>query len=227
VRRRLGIQVTADNAEVARRARVVFLAVKPQQMREVLAHLRPAVGARHLIVSIAAGIGIRSLEAALPSARVVRVMPNMACLVAASMSVYAAGRRATAADRRRVRGLLAALGDALELPERRFDAVTALSGSGPAFFAYAADAMADGAVGEGMRRADALRLAGQTLLGTARLLRERRIDPRDLIAGVASAKGTTAAGLAVMDAANARDILRRAVRAAARRSRELSALLSA
>ena len=227
VRRRLRVRVTADNREIARWARVLFLAVKPQQMKEVLAEIRPAVGAGHLVVSIAAGIGVRSMETALPRARVIRVMPNMACQVAEAMSVYTAGRRASVADRRRVGRLLRGFGEALELPERLFDAVTALSGSGPAFFAYAADAMVEGAVAEGIGRADALRLAEQTLLGTARLLKERRIDPRDLIAGVTSAKGTTAEGLAVLDRAGARDMFRRTIQAAARRSRELSALLSA
>jgi pyrroline-5-carboxylate reductase len=149
-------------------------------------------------------------------------MPNMPCLVGEAMSAFAAASGVSARDRQTARRLLACFGEALELPEKQLDAVTALSGSGPAFFAYVLNAMAEAAAKEGLRRKDALFLAEQTMLGTARLLMEKKLDPEDLVRSVASARGTTAAGLDVMDRAGLAETLRRAIRSAARRSRELS-----
>jgi pyrroline-5-carboxylate reductase len=214
--------VLPDNSAVARAAAVLFLAVKPQQLGAVLDEIAPVLAARTLVISIAAGKTLAFLEDRLPGARVIRVMPNLPAQVGDGMSVFCAGRRARPADRKTARALLGSFGRVLELPEARFDAVTALSGSGPAFFAYLLDALAEGGVAEGLSRKDALVLAEQTMLGTARLLMERGTDPRDLIEAVTSAKGTTAAGRAVLERSATARTLMRTIRAAARRSRALS-----
>lgn len=219
--RRYGIRTAPDNAAVAAHGDLIVLAVKPQQLDAVLRGLAPAVSGRHLLVSIAAGKSTATLESLLPAARVVRVMPNIACLVGEGMNVFARGSRATAADAETATRLLSCCGQALELPETCFDAVTALSGSGPAFFAWVLDRLVDGAVREGLGRDQALLLAGQTMLGTARLLLARGMAPAELAAAVTSAKGTTAAGRDVLETAETAAVLGRTIEAAAQRSREL------
>jgi pyrroline-5-carboxylate reductase len=223
LKKRYGINVYSRNDTVVAAAEILFLAVKPQNLGDVLAGVAADVTEEHLVVSIAAGKRIAFVQSYLSLAKVVRVMPNMATLVAEGMSVFCAGEGVTQAQRGMVRELLSCSGKVLELPEASFDAVTALSGSGPAFFAYLLARMVDGAVAEGLERADALLLAEQTMLGTSRLLIERGVDPEDLIGSVASAKGTTAAGLDVLDGSQVGGELARTIAAAARRSRELSA----
>jgi pyrroline-5-carboxylate reductase len=217
-----GVRVTRDNAAVLAQAATVVLAVKPQQLDEVLAGLAPQARAEHLVLSIAAGKRLAYFEARLPAARIVRVMPNIAALAGASMNVFCLGARCVPADRDRVQALLNACGRALELPEAQFDAVTALSGSGPAFFAHLVEAAVQGAVALGLRDADARVLAYQTLLGTATLLTTARFTPDELIRAVSSAKGTTVAGMEVLTRTTVTDDLRRTLEAAARRSQELS-----
>jgi pyrroline-5-carboxylate reductase len=222
VSRKHGVRITLDNAEVVRETSVCVLAVKPQQLNEILRNLAPHFTSDHLIISIAAGKTTGYLESLLPNGRLVRVMPNIACLVGEGMNVYARGARATAADSEQVARLLGCCGKATELPETLFDAVTALSGSGPAFFAYLLDRLVDGAVQEGMPRGQALMLASQTMLGTARLLMEKGMEPAGLAEAVTSAKGTTAAGRAVLETPELAELLSRTIAAAARRSRELA-----
>jgi pyrroline-5-carboxylate reductase len=223
LKRRYRVAVAHDNPGTAAAADVLFLAVKPQQLGDLLAEIASVLTRRHLAVSIAAGRTTAWIEARLPRARVVRVMPNLPCRVGEGMSVLCIGKRARPADGRRVARLLAAFGKVLELPEKQFDAVTALSGSGPGFLAYVLGHMIRAAQREGLAGGDARMLAAQTMLGTARLLMEPGTDPEALVAAVASAKGTTAAGLAVLERARAGLVLQRTIRAAARRSRELSA----
>lgn len=219
--RAYGVKTTLVNAEVVGSAGVCVLAVKPQQLGEVLRAMAPVLSGSHLLVSIAAGKSTSYLESLLPAGRVVRVMPNIACLVGAGMNVFARGSRATAEDGALVSSLLGCCGRALEMPESLFDAVTALGGSGPAFFAYMLDGLVAGAVKEGMAREQALILAAQTMAGTAQLLMQGNMSPSDLAAAVTSAKGTTAAGREVLETPVMADILERTIQAAARRSREL------
>lgn len=221
LRHRLGIRVADDNASVVQAADLVFLAVKPQQFGAVLAGIGPLVNGSHLVVSIAAGKPVADVEAYLPEARVMRVMPNIACLAGEGMNVFTRGTRATESDARRLRDILECCGRAMELPESMFDAVTALSGSGPAFLAYLLDGLVAGAVREGLPRDEALVMAAQTMAGTARLLLEKRFSPGELAAAVTSAKGTTAAGREVLESPEMADVLVRTIQAAARRSREL------
>ena len=221
ISRRYGVRITLDNAEVVRNVTVCVLAVKPQQLEAVLRSLAPVFTPDHLIVSIAAGKTTGYLESLLPGRRVIRVMPNIACLVGEGMNVYTRGDLATAQDAVQVANLLGCCGQTVEIPETLFDAVTALSGSGPAFFAYLLDRLVDGAVREGMSREQALLLATQTMLGTARLLLDRQMEPADLAAAVTSAKGTTAAGREVLETPAVAEVLGRTIAAAAQRSREL------
>ena len=201
---------------------VVVLAVKPQDLQNALAGIAGWVSGKHLIVSIAAGWTLARLEAALPpGTRVVRVMPNLPILAGEGMSAYTLGSRATREDAETVRWIFSRSGVAEELPEALFDGVTALSGSGPAFFAYALRAYASAAETRGMPRDVAARLALQTLVGTAAYLRETGQTPEDFMRAVASPKGTTEAGLRALDAAGAANVLGKAVDAAWSRSAEM------
>ena len=221
LRRRMGVRVADSNAGLVQDAEFFFLAVKPQQMEGVLDGIAPLVRESHVAVSIAAGKALADIEGRIPRARVMRVMPNIACLAGEGMNVFTCGARATEADAERLRGMLQCCGKVMELPEPLFDAVTALSGSGPAFFAYLLDGLVAGAVREGLSRDDAVVMAAQTMRGTARLLLEGRFTPSDLAAAVTSAKGTTAAGREVLESPEVADVLVRTIQAAARRSREL------
>ena len=219
-----GINTYSRNQDIIDAVDVLVLAVKPQHLDELLAEMS-ADGAvpEALVISIAAGKRLDYFTSNLPGSRIVRVMPNLACTVGQAMSAYCCAEEVTPQDKVNVVSILEAAGKALEVPEEQLDAVTALSGSGPAFFAYVMDCLAQGAVAEGMKREDALLLAGQTMYGTALLLMEEEMDPRDLIRNVASAKGTTAEGLGVLEASDAAEVLQSTIAAAARRSRELSA----
>ena len=223
LRRRYRVATTDSAEELVGTCEVVFLAVKPQDLDALLRRIAPLLGTRHLLVSIAAGKTLKNLQRlAGKSVRIVRVMPNLAVMVGEGMSAFCLGRQARPADRRLVARLLGCCGQVVELQERYFDAVTALSGSGPAFFAYVMAALAGGAEDEGLPAPAARLLAEQTMLGAARYLLETGREPAEFIQAVASPKGTTAAGLAVLDASRIREILGRTIRAAAQRSRELS-----
>jgi len=219
---RYGVNVSARNHWVLRHAHTVFLAVKPHEMDKVLEGVKEAATGRHLLISIAAGKRLCAIERSVPKARIIRVMPNLPALVSEGMSVFCAGGRAGPVERKRAARLLACFGKVLELPEEEFDAVTALSGSGPAFFAYLLDCMIEAGAGQGLDRGKARVLAEQTMLGTARLMSEKGIDPKDLVRDVASPRGTTEAGLKVLQPSSVCRTLQRTIRAAAKRSRELS-----
>jgi pyrroline-5-carboxylate reductase len=223
MRKRYKVRVTASASETLAACDTIVLSVKPQDLDAMLAPLAPHWTSRHLVVSIAAGKTLAGLQPQLGArVRLVRVMPNLAVMVGEGMSAFCLGAAARAADRRTVQRILGCAGRAIELAECHFDAVTALSGSGPAFFAYVMQAMADAAAGAGLPAEAARLLAEQTMLGAARYLLETGRAPQDFIQAVASPKGTTAAGLAVLDKSAIRTILGRTIRAAARRSAELS-----
>ncbi len=211
-------------ADVVRGSDVVFLAVKPQDMGAALAALPADALAGPLFISIAAGRRLAWLEERLPGARVVRVMPNLAVSAGLGMSGYCGGSRVRARDLKLAAKLLACTGMALEVPEAQMDAVTALSGSGPAFLAYALQAMIDGGVAAGLEEPVARAMGLQTMAGTAAVLAGGETGVADFIRSVTSAKGTTAAGLAVLEGSALRTTMRRTIAAAARRSRELSTL---
>jgi len=217
-----GLRATADNREVVSGSDLLVLAVKPQAMTALLAEVRPLVTDRHLVLSIAAGITLQQLAAGLgPDRRLVRVMPNTPCLVGASAAGYSPGETATADDIALVDRLLNAVGRAFRLPEGLLDAVTGLSGSGPAFVAVVIEALSDGGVRMGLPRDVATALAAQTVFGSAKLLLESGMHPAVLKDMVSSPGGTTIAGLHALERGGLRAALIDAVEAASLRAQEL------
>ncbi len=211
-----------DNLGVTKEAQIVLLAVKPPQILSVLQEIRPAVTKDHLILSIAAGVPTRKIEQALfDGVRVIRVMPNTPALVGCMAGAYCQGRWAKPEDTELTQRLFSALGVIYEVNESLLDAVTGLSGSGPAFIALVIEALADGGVAAGLPREMALRLACQTVQGTAKLIAQMNLHPAQLKDMVASPAGTTIAGLEVLESHATRAAFLRAVRRAAERSKEL------
>ena len=220
--KRYGVRVVTEAAEVARTASAVFLAVRPQDVAAVAAQVKPLLTARTLIVSIVAGKSLATLRKMFGAkVRLVRVMPNLALRAKEGMCAICPAKNATKADVRLVEGILGAAGQTVVLREKAFDAVTALSGSGPAFFAYMEEAMAEGGVRLGLKPAVARQLAEQTMLGTAAYLRQSGANLGEFIAGVATKGGTTAAGMDVMRGSDFKKIVAATLSAAARRSAEL------
>jgi pyrroline-5-carboxylate reductase len=221
--RTLKIVTTADNLAAARAARVLILAVKPQIMAAVLAELRPLMTPRHLVVSIAAGWPTARLAAGLgDTVRVVRVMPNTPALLGKGMAVAVRGRYATAADERLVLRLLRTVGKARAVAdERLLDAVTGLSGSGPAYVYLFAEALIAGGIAAGLAPAAATELALQTLSGAAAMLQETGETPERLRAAVTSPGGTTLAGLTELERRGFVAAVIAAIAAATNRATEL------
>lgn len=217
---RLGVKAAPDHAGLME-APVAVLAVKPQIMAAVLESIRPYAGPGHLIISIAAGVTLKTLEAALPEARVIRVMPNTPTLVGAGMAALAPGSRATQEDLDLALQIFAAVGRAVVVEERLLDAVTGLSGSGPAYVAVFIEALTDGGVKMGLPRPLALLLATQTVIGAARLCLEEEMHPGVLKDLVTSPGGTTITGLHVLEDGRFRGLVMSAVEAATLRAREL------
>jgi pyrroline-5-carboxylate reductase len=215
-----GAKLAASNVDVARQADVVFLAVKPQSMAAVLGELAGKVGDK-LVVSIAAGVTLARLCEGLKSQRVIRVMPNTPALVGQGASAYALGSGATADDGQLVGQLLGAVGKAFAVEEKLLDAVTGLSGSGPAFVYVIIEALSDGGVRMGLPRDVAAALAAQTVLGSAQMVLTTGEHPAVLKDKVASPGGTTIAGLQALEQHGLRSALIAAVEAATRRSQEL------
>lgn len=217
-----GAIVESSNADDVARADVVILAVKPQTMNDALASLREAIGGDSLVVSIAAGVTIARLEGAFPSGqRVVRVMPNTPCLIGLGASGFALGTHATKDDAKLVASLLSAVGVAFQVPEKLLDAVTGLSGSGPAFVYSMIEALAAGGVEEGLPLELAGELAARTVAGAAQMVLQTGETPAVLRDRVTSPGGTTLAGLGVLRDRDFGEVVRDAVKAATRRSVEL------
>ncbi len=213
-------RIAASNTDVAAAAGVVVLAVKPQQMPAVLDEIG-ANATGKLVVSIAAGVRLATIASRLANARLIRVMPNTPCLIGQSASAFALGPKATDADAALVRQLLEAVGRAYCVDEKLLDAVTGLSGSGPAFVYVAIEALADGGVRMGLPRDVALSLAAQTFKGSAEMVLSTGEHPAVLKDRVASPGGTTIAGLQALESGGLRAALMGAVEAATNRSIEL------
>ncbi len=219
-----GLLVLADAAEAAAWGEVVVLAVKPQQAAGVLDAIETAVGDAKLVVSVMAGIPTTTIEAALlPGCRVVRAMPNTPALVGAGATAVCQGRKASPADLDLVRQIFAMTGVAVVVDEKQMDAVTGLSGSGPAYVFTFIEALADAGVKTGLSREVATRLAVQTVLGAALMASETGEHTALLRERVTSPGGTTSAGLHALENGGFRGTVINAVEAACQRSRELAA----
>lgn len=216
------IGVTADNAEVARAAAVLVLAVKPQIMPRVLREISEVIRPDALVISVAAGIGTDTIEAALPAGvRVVRSMPNTPALVGAGATAISSGLRATERDMATAKAIFDAVGLTVALEEGQLDAVTGLSGSGPAYIFLILEALADAGVKVGLSRRNAQRLAAQTVMGSAKLLLDTDEHPGKLKDMVTSPGGTAIAGLHTLEQGGLRTTLINAVETATKRAREL------
>ncbi len=222
IARECGVRAVSENLQVFRDAATVILAVKPQVMGVVLHDIANGVGGDHLVISIAAGITLNILEGGLPAGtRVIRVMPNTPALVQEGAAGLCRGTHATEQDMELALNLFEAVGVAVQVPEHLMDAVTGLSGSGPAYCFSFIEGLVDAGVREGLTRDVASRLAVQTVLGSARMCAETGKSPAELTAMVTSPGGTTIEGLYQLEKNALRGALMDAVRAAASRSKEL------
>lgn len=215
-----GAAVAADAGSLSAASEIIILCVKPDDVASVLAEAAPELAGK-LLASIVAGITIASLQSAAPGARVARVMPNTGVLAQKGASAYAMGPGATDADARLVGGIFSAVGSAFAVKENLLDAVTGLSGSGPAYVCLFIEALSDGGVQMGLPRALATSLAVQTVMGAAAMVEQTGMHPAVLREMVTSPGGTTIAGLAELERAGLRSGVINAVRAATVRSREL------
>jgi pyrroline-5-carboxylate reductase len=223
-----GIRTTTDNHALVRDVDVLVLAVKPQVVDKVLGAIGKEVNAGTIVVSVAAGVPIAAIEARLPAgARVVRTMPNTPAIVLAGATAVAAGTHATEEDMEIARALFEPVGRVVTLDESQLDAVTGLSGSGPAYVMLMIEALADGGVKVGLHRDTALLLAAQTVYGSAKLLLETGEHPGRLKDMVTSPGGTAIAGLHTLESGGLRRTLIDAVECATHRSEELGAAMAA
>uniref|UniRef100_A0A170YTU3 Pyrroline-5-carboxylate reductase n=1 Tax=Triatoma infestans TaxID=30076 RepID=A0A170YTU3_TRIIF len=219
----LDVAINFNNKEIVQSSEVTVLAVKPQVMPEVLNDIKSSVTPKHLLLSVAMGITVKQLETELPNnSRVIRIMPNVASLVKKSASVYTVGSNATQSDAEITEQLFNAVGTCHKVPEYLFDPATALSGSGPAYVCIVIEAMADGAVREGMPRDLAYKLAAQTVLGAATLVLNENIHPAVLKDNVSSPAGSTCEGLYRLEEGGIRAAFIKAIHSATARCRKTS-----
>lgn len=221
-----GVAVTADNQAVALNTSVLLLAVKPQVFDAIAQELAALVAtiateAPPLVISILAGVPLSQLETAFPQLPVIRAMPNTPATVGAGITAISLGTHTQPAHQKIAQQLFSAVGEVVEVPETLMDAVTGLSGSGPAYVAMMVEALSDGGVAAGLPRAIAHALALQTVRGTVQLLQETKMHPAELKDRVTSPGGTTIAGITELERGGFRACLIDAVQAAAKRSQEL------
>jgi pyrroline-5-carboxylate reductase len=210
----------ASARELAEKSTLIIAAVKPQQFRELLTSLRDALNDK-VLISIAAGITLATLRALVPGARVIRVMPNTPVQLGAGVSAWAAAENVPPHEKEAFETLFSASGLLFPLEEKLMDAFTALAGSGPAYVFMLINALAEGGVREGLNKKDALLMAAQTFLGSARMVLELGEHPEVLKDRVTSPGGTTAAGLAALETDAVRSACIKAVAAARARAEEL------
>lgn len=221
-KRRFGIPIKRSIKELLSACDIILIAVKPKDMDTVLDEIASPESDK-LYISVAAGIKTCRIEGRLgPRARVVRVMPNTPALVKEGMSAICKGRFAARKDLNVTSEIFSSVGDVLEINEKYFDAVTAISGSGPAYFFYLIEGLIKAAEESGLNRETAKRLVSKTALGSARLLAESKEEPRLLRQRVTSKGGTTEAAIKIFEKRILKKIIAQAVRAAVKRSKELS-----
>jgi pyrroline-5-carboxylate reductase len=217
----IGIKMYGTAAEVAEKAEIIILAVKPKQIQPLFVEEGLELGADHLLISIAAGITIDTLKSYVPDSRIVRVMPNHCCLVLEGAAGYARGN-ATNADIDAVKRIFSAIGLAAEVEEKDMDAVTGVSGSSPAFMYMFLRAVIKAGVDNGLTEEAAKELAAQSMIGAGRMALESGKDPEELVDNVCSPGGTTIEGVKVLNEGKLEDLVYKAVVASIRRSEEMS-----
>lgn len=217
------VVTTADNSQVFLNAEVLLLAIKPQIFNVVSQELSPIISQNQnsLILSILAGVTINKLQSAFPSHPIMRVMPNTPAIVGSGVTAIASNPQITADHLSIAQAIFSAIGEIVEVPETLMDGVTGLSGSGPAFVAIMIEALSDGGVAVGLPRNIAQKLALQTVLGTAELIKTQAIHPAQLKDQVTSPGGTTIAGVAQLEKHGFRSAIIEAVKSAKERSQEL------
>jgi len=217
-----GVEAEESIGGLAHDVEIIIISVKPYQVAEVLAELKPALHGQHLLISVAAGISTRFIESNCPDGtRVVRVMPNTPAFVGEGMTALCRGAHATADDLLIAERILSAIGKTALVEEYGMDAATAVSGSGPAYMFRIIDSLAEGGMACGLDRETAQLLAAQTMLGAALMVLSGRKNPEELVREVTTPGGTTEAGLQAMEQGNLRGTLIDTVKAAASRSKEL------
>ena len=215
------VKAAKDNIDLVRRSDIIIIAVKPQHITEVLKEITPYVGSS-LIISIAAGVKTVSIERVLRKAKVLRVMPNMPALVGQGISAIARGKLAKKKDMDIAKGIFSNVGDVVQVKESSMDAVTALSGSGPAYYFLFTDILEEAARSLGLKKGLARRLALATFIGASASASATKISMQDFVKKVASKGGTTEAALKVFKKRGLDRIVKAALRAAYARSRDLS-----
>jgi pyrroline-5-carboxylate reductase len=221
-----GVTTTTSNIEVARSSEIIIYSVKPQIMASILKETAASLDMSKLIISIAAGVPLAAMEACLnKELRLIRVMPNIAASVKEGAAAIAAGKHALKDDLKIAKTIFDSVGKAVILEENLMDAITGLSGSGPAYLFLIVDALADAGVKMGLSREDALFLSAQTVLGAAKLLMETKEHPGRLKDKVTSPGGTAIAALHTLEAGGLRTTLINAVEVATKRSKELGEMM--
>ena len=220
LQRDAGVNLTAENAEVAEKAEVVFIGVKPAMALPVLKELSDKLQNK-LLISLAGGVRISSMEKT-GNARFMRALTNTPSVICRAATGIARGSRTTTEDVHLATKIFGAIGVVVEIEEKQIDAVTALSGSGPAFVYTVIEALAAGGTEMGLAADVALKLAAQTVLGAAQLMIETKMSPEELVKMVVTPGGTTAAGLAVMEKLGTSESLIAAIEAATKRGQEMA-----
>ncbi len=227
IEKQYGVHTTTNNLEAVSRAHIIIYAVKPQIMAAVLNETAEKLDMSKLIISIAAGVPMEAIESCLnKQLRLIRVMPNIAAAVKEAATAVAAGKHASEEDIKLAMAIFDSIGKSVFIPENYLmDAITGLSGSGPAYIFLIVEAMADAGVKVGLSRQEALFLSAQTVLGAAKMLMETQEHPGQLRDRVTSPGGTAIAGLATLEEGGLRTTLIHAVEAATNRSRELGQMM--
>ena len=228
------IIIAKDNADAVRKSEVIFICMKPQDIDGVLDEIKGFIDKNKLIVSIVAGISIKHIESKLMKGntlskrnfsqkiKIIRLMPNINCIVGEMACGVSFNKNIKEEDIKKIKKILSQCGKLFIVEEKLMHTITAISGSGPAFFAYFTGLMIDAGIKNGLDRKIAMELAVQTAFGTAKLMSEKKISAEDLIKIVASPNGTTMAGLSVLDGSDLKLILNKTISASIRRSKELS-----
>ncbi len=216
----LGVSVTADNKKAAAEADIVFIGVKPSDLKKVLKEINKEVAGK-LLVSMAATVPLAFIKKSVPQARVVRIMPNVAVLVQAAFTAYCCATEVSKADKEKIKALLSTMGIAEEMDEKYFDAITGLSGSGPGYLSIIAEALTYAGLKVGLPRQIAEKAAAQNMLGTAKLILDLPEHPAKIRDMVTTPGGTTIEAINELEASQVRAALIRAVEAATKKSAQI------